>query len=121
EGSGKFNAMAIDLQGRIHLAYANVSANTAGLRYASWDGKAWHAEIVEGQAQNHGESVGYSVVIAADHEGNPHIAYMNESSPALKYAVRSKDHWEIQTVDRVTAVGYPDRNSIALDDEGRAY
>jgi hypothetical protein len=66
EGSGKFNAMAVDGQGRIHLAYANVSAGTAGMRYAAWNGKSWTLEVVEGTAENNGETVGYSVAIAID-------------------------------------------------------
>src|SRR5215831_11611043 len=38
-GSGKFNSMAADSKGRLHLAYANVGAGD--MRYALWDGKSW--------------------------------------------------------------------------------
>jgi len=121
EGSGKFNAMAIDMQGHVHLAYANVSATTAGMRYAYWDGTVWKPEIIDGQEQNNGESVGYSANIALDKDGDPHLTYMNESKPIVKYAVRKAGKWQIQVVDRISAAGYPDRNSIALDENGTPY
>jgi len=121
EGSGKFNAMAIDMHGHIHLAYANVSAMAAGMRYAFWDGAAWKAEVIDGQEQNNGESVGYSANIAVDNNGDPHVTYMNESKPMVKYAVRKEGKWQIQVVDRISAAGYPDRNSIALDENGMPY
>jgi hypothetical protein len=121
EGSGKFNAMDIDASGHIHLAYANVSANTAGLRYAFWNGEVWKAEIVDGLEQNKGESVGYSANVVVDKDGNPHIAYMNESTSQLKYAVRRNNMWQTQTVDQLAGVGYPDRNSIAIDEDGHVH
>ena len=46
--SGKFNSMAIDAQGHIHLAYANVNDMTAGARYAYWDGTSWKLDILDG-------------------------------------------------------------------------
>jgi hypothetical protein len=46
---------------------------------------------------------------------------MNESTSLVKYAVRRNGRWETQVVDRITKVAYPDRNSIALDREGRPY
>ena len=39
EGSGKVNNMAVDSQGRFHLAYANVASGE--MRYAYWNGKSW--------------------------------------------------------------------------------
>jgi len=105
EGSGKFNAMAIDLQGRTHLAYANVSAGTAGMRYAAGNDTSWQVEIIDGMEQNNGESVGYSANIVLDKDGDPHVTYMNESNPQVRYAVRKNGKWEIRIVDRVSAVG----------------
>lgn len=121
EGSGKFNSMAADANGNLHLAYANVSSNTAGLRYAFWDGKSWKAEVIEDGSRNNGHSVGYAVNIAVDPTGNPHIAYMDETTPTLKYAVRKKGVWSIEAVDRLEAVGYPDRNGIAFGPDGEPY
>jgi hypothetical protein len=121
EGSGKFNAMAIDPLGRMHISYANVAATTAGARYAYSNGDRWRTEVVEGLAENGGEMVGFSSCIALDKDGNPHISYANETNPMLKYAVRKDGRWQIQTVAPMARVGYPDRNTIALDENGRPY
>lgn len=118
--SGKFNALAIDSENHVHLAYANVNALTAGMRYGYWDGNSWHVEMIEGLEQNTGY-VGYSTNIVVDKDGNPHLTYSNYSNPAVKYAVRKNGVWTTQVIDRITAVGYPDRNSITMDDQGRVY
>jgi hypothetical protein len=120
-GSGKFNSMASDAKGHLHIAYANVSAGTAGMRYAYWDGTSWKREILEGVEQNNGDAVGFSANIAIDKDGNPHVTYMNETTPTLRYAVRKNGRWQIQNVDGLARVGYPDRNSITIDDQGRPY
>jgi hypothetical protein len=121
EGSGKFNAMAIDGQGRIHLAYANVGAGNAGMRYAYWADGEWHTEVVEGMQETQGHYVGYSTNIAVDKQGNPHLTYMDNSSAFVKYAVRNGGRWQIQAVDALVRTGYPDRNSIIVDEQGRPY
>jgi len=119
--SGKFNALAIDSQGHRHLAYANVNGETAGLRYAYSDGDSWKPEVVEGLPKSQSYE-GYSTCLTVDHDGNPHISYSQYSEPFLiKYAVRKGGHWNIETVDQVAGVGYPDRNAIALDDAGQPY
>ena len=120
-GSGKFNAMAGDAQGRLHLAYANVSAVTHGMRYGLWDGKTWNVEILEGEKENNGQGVGWSCNVVVDKNSNPHLTYVNQSARLLKYAVRKDGRWQMQVVDRMMGIGFPDRNSIALDEEGRPY
>src|SRR5262249_28528878 len=115
------NSIAVDSKGHLHLAYANVGASTEGLRYAFWDGAAWHNELVDGLEQNHGEAVGYSVFILVDRDGNPHITYSNEANPQVRYAVKKEGRWHLQIIDRLAAVGYPDRNSMTLDEAGRPY
>jgi hypothetical protein len=112
--SGKFNGIAIDSHGYIHVGYANVSAMTAGMRYGFWDGKSWKTEEIDGFKKNEGETVGYSACIALDKDDVPHVAYMNINHPALKYAVHENGVWHVETVDLITGVGYPDRNSIAI-------
>ena len=119
--SGKFNAMAIDAGGHLHLAYANVNAGTAGMRYGFWDGSSWHREEADGRDQNNLGYVGQAACIVLDRAGNPHLSYMNNSNLTVKYAVRMNNHWTSEVVDQLLAVGYPDRNSIALDEEERPY
>jgi hypothetical protein len=119
--SGKFNALAIDAQGHTHLAYANVNGMTAGMRYAFWDGTSWKPEILEGLPSLRAY-VGYSACIALDKDGDPHVSYSHYDAPFyVKYAVRKGGHWQIQVVDKLSGVGYPDRNSIFLDDAGQPY
>ncbi len=121
EGSGKFNAMAIDSRGHMHIAYANVAATTAGARYALWDGQRWTTEVLEGLSENRGQMVGYSSAIAIDKDEDPHVTYVNESDPMLKYAVRKNGKWQIEAVTKMLNVAYPDRNSIGLDDNNQPY
>jgi hypothetical protein len=120
-GSGKFNSMAAGPDGFPRIAYANVAAGTESIRYAAWNGTSWTPEIIEGLQQNNGEAVGYSAAIAVYKDGTPHIAYMNESLPQLRYAVRRNGKWQIKIVGRLAGIGYPDRNSIALDNDGNPY
>jgi hypothetical protein len=119
--SGKFNAMAIDSHGGLHVAYANVNPLTASMRYTMWDGATSKIEVLDGREPKDQKLVGLSTVIALDKDDNPHIAYMNYSSPGLKYAVRKNGRWEVQNIDRLADVGSPDRNSIAIDDQQRPY
>ncbi len=119
--SGKFNALAIDKQGHKHLVYANVNALTTSMRYAYWEGASWRLEIFDEPALNNGGYVGYAANLVLDKEGNPHTTYMNYSTPAVKYAVRKNGRWQIQTVERLAGVGYPDRNGITVTDMGDPY
>jgi hypothetical protein len=117
-GSGKFNSIALDSKGRPHIAYANVKAETSGLRYASWDGNAWKTEIVDGVA---GPTSVLSVSMVLDQNDNPHIAYTDSGRRSLKYATRSGGQWRIATLDSVLGPAYPDRDGITLDSEGNPY
>jgi hypothetical protein len=117
-GSGKFNSIAVDSKGHPMIAYANVKAESSGLRFASWDGNAWHTEILEGIG--HPQPM-QSVSLVVDKNDNPHITYSDVDRRLVKYATRQNGKWELQVVDRVSNVGYPDRNGIALDEEGNVY
>ena len=126
--SGKFNSLAIDSGDHIHVAYANVNAAEmgAGIRYAYWNGGTWAVEDVDDREKNFTPMMGYALVgysadLALDRDGNPHITYMNYSVPALKYAVRRSGQWNVQTVERLSGVGYLDRNAIVIDDNGNPY
>jgi hypothetical protein len=119
--SGKFNSMATDAQGNRYLAYANVSAITAGVRYAYLNGRVPTVEVVDDRSKNDTELVGHSLRMAVDKNGTPHLTYVNYSRPAVKYAVRKDGHWLVQTIEPLVGTAYPDRNSIAVDEQGRPY
>lgn len=117
-GSGKFNSMAIDSAGRLDLAYANVRAEHASLRFAQWDGKAWKTEKLEGITD---PLTVYSVAVTVDKNDNPHIAYSDVRDRLIKYATRKDGKWILEAIDSVKLVGYPDRNGITVDSEGNPY
>ncbi len=57
-GSGKFNSIATDSAGNLHVAYANVKSENAGLRYAHWNGQSWEVEVLEGSGNEYQISFG---------------------------------------------------------------
>ena len=118
-GSGKFNSMAADAKGGLHIGYGNVSAGD--MRYAYWNGSSWALEMVERHSTEAATFLGYSAAIAVDKAGVPHVAYSDPNNRIIKYGVRRDGRWQIQGVEKIHGVAYPDRNSIALDDEGRVY
>jgi hypothetical protein len=117
-GSGKFNSIAINSAGQPQIAYANVKAETSGLRYASWNGAAWKTEVLEGQS---GPTPIYSVAMVLDKKDTPHIAYTDVQKRLIKYATRQNGAWRIEILDSIRREAYPDRHGIALDDEGNPY
>ena len=118
-GSGKFNSIAIDSAGRPHIAYANVRAETAGLRYATWTGQSWNVEVLEG-GRGRARAI-YSVALVLDKNDVPHITYTEVATGRVKYATRRGGTWQIEVVDTLVKVSYPDRNGIALDAQGKPY
>jgi hypothetical protein len=118
QGSGKFNSIAEDSDGRPHVAYANVRSETASLRYGIWNGSAWQIEILEGADR---PSPMYSVSMVLEKGGIPHITYTDVARHLVKYASRKDGRWQLQVVGSLTQEGYPDRNGIALDGEGNPY
>lgn len=117
-GSGKFNFIAADNAGGLHLVYANVSAMHAGLRYATLEGGEWRPEILEGANQAVYDE---SVALAMDAHNNPHIVYTDIEKQVVKYATRVDGKWILETVDQLFRARYPDRNGIAVDSAGNPY
>jgi hypothetical protein len=118
-GSGKFNAMVPDSKGNPRIAYANVLYESASLRYAWWNGSEWIVEILEGKGVP-GTSI-YSVGMVLGADDTPHIAYTDVKNKTVKYATKRNGKWELEVVDLVAGVAYPDRNGIAVDEEGNVY
>jgi len=110
--------MVTDSAGHPQIAYGNVEYKNASLRYARWDGRSWHVEILEGEE---GPAMMYSVATVMGPGDIPHIVYNDVTRGLVKYATKKKGKWEIQIVDSVKKMGYPDRNGIALDPDGNPY
>jgi hypothetical protein len=117
-GSGKFNSLVTDSTGKVHVAYANVRAENAGLRYAVLKGKNWDVTVLEGVTAPHPV---FSVSLALDKNDVPHIVYTDLTDNTVKYATLKTGTWEIQPVDKLLEPAYPDRNGIAIDSEGNPY
>ena len=97
-GSGKFNAMAMGSNGSVHVAYANVRAESASLRYARWDGDSWRSQTLEGVER---PQDAHSVNIAIGKDGVPHITY-TLASRLIKYGTMRDGKWRLETVDTVS-------------------
>jgi hypothetical protein len=118
-GSGKFNSLSNNSGREPHLAYANVQAETAGLRYAHFNGSRWETELLEG-----GPGMPwplYSVAIAVDQHDIPHIAYTDPLNLVVKYATRRAGKWRFEVVDSIAGEYFPDRNGITVDEQGTPY
>jgi hypothetical protein len=118
-GSGKFNSIASDPNGNLHIGYANVKYEGASLRYARWNGKVWEPEIVEGVPGT--GYAAFSVFIALDKEDLPHLVYTDVPKQLVKYASRVDGKWKIEVVDSLQRNAYPDRNGLAFDKSGQPY
>ena len=118
-GSGKFNSIAADNSGTLHVAYGNVKYENASLRYATWNGRSWDVEILEGAGQP-GTSM-WSSTLLMDKLDRPHIAYTDVRNREVKYATKPGEAWSTEVVDSLVKEGYPDRNGIALDEAGNPY
>jgi hypothetical protein len=118
-GSGKFNSLANNSGREPHLAYANVQGETAGLRYAHFDGSQWETELLEGRPGMPWPL--HSVAIAVDQHDIPHIAYTDPLNMVVKYATRQAGKWRFEVVGSIAGEYFPDRNGITVDKEGTPY
>jgi hypothetical protein len=108
---GGHNALAVDAAGHPHIAYSDATQGT--VKYAWYDGTAWHIEAVDGTGAGHSADTS----LAVDGAGRPHIAYYDHNSGSLKYAYHDGSAWQIQMIDdSAYYVGL--YNAIALDGTG---
>jgi hypothetical protein len=113
-GTGKFNSLALDAQGRPFIAYTDI--HPGDLDYAYWSGKQWEFGIVDARSTNGNSYVGIGNSDAIDSKGNPHIAYYDTTKLLIKYAWRANGIWKTEVVDQMT--GSPeilDHLSLVLD------
>ena len=107
-------SFTLDDKDHPHIAYFEYYPDPdiyiSNLKYAFLDGAEWKIEIVD-------DNITYPeydyLSIAADSNGNPHIAYYDGGY--LKYASKNGSNWSIQAIDTVhTALQIPGI-SLALD------
>jgi len=113
---GRHNSLAIDSQGRPHIAYYD--GNLKALRYARWTGASWALELVDWT-----NDVGRFASLALDAGDRPRIAYLDYDNNDLRYAYSDGTQWYRETVDG----GSPNDDavgkyaSLALDSAGRPH
>ena len=118
-GSGKFNSIATDSLGRLHVAYCNVQYENAGLRYAFWDGTQWNRQILEG-AGGPG-TYRQAVSLVMDKHNVPHLAYLDVLNQIVKYATQVNGKWQLHSIDSLGSSAFLDRTGIALDERDTPY
>jgi subtilisin-like proprotein convertase family protein len=101
---GEYSSIALDASGNPRIAYYYyVDGNHGVLRYAYYDGQAWHVENVDGNSPGSvNDDVGRYTSIKIDAQGNPHISYYDVTNGDLMYAVWRSGTWQITTVDGTT-------------------
>lgn len=106
DGKVASTAIAVDAAGRAHIVFWDMASST--VRYALQSGGGWQVETVGGMTGNEQD---FSVSLALDSLGRPHIVYANSG---LQYAYRDGSGWHSELVDANT-INHP---SLALTTAG---
>lgn len=117
QDGGAFVSLAVDPQGRPHMAYNSAR----GLRYAYWSGRRWLIQTIDPVPTE------YFTAIQLDRSGNPRLTYFElPSSRAqkgalerLKYAHFDGSAWFTETIAEQPAKEPYD--SLAIDAAGDPY
>jgi hypothetical protein len=104
---GTNTSLALDSSDYPHISYCDIGSNN--LKYAYWNGSAWHIETVDSECRD--------TSLALDSSDRPCIAYYDDTNDNLKYAHWSGGSWHIETVDSEGYVGM--YASLALDSADR--
>lgn len=89
---GQYASLAIDAQNRPHIAY--FYADSAFLRYATWNGSTWEMENVDRNTGVGGVGL-YASLALGPLTQRPQIAYYDMADGALKWAhLNDLDQWE---------------------------
>lgn len=104
-GVGAYSAIAVDKQGRPHVAYYDIT--NQDLKYAFWDGDwegvgQWNISTVDAP----GDVGRYASLAVNPTDGTRHICYYDRTNGDLKYARWEADGpWQIQFIDGSVADG----------------
>ena len=111
DSSTTYTSLALDSAGNPHISCLAGSFSTYHLKYASWNGISWGAQVVDSAGW-----VGWATSLALDSAGNPRISYYDYDNKNLKYASKTGSVWDSQTVD--TSNVSESYTSLALDSAG---
>ncbi len=101
DGDG-FSDITLDQQGNPHVCFV-----FRVVKYASFDGKAWHVQPIATDAAR----ISFSCAVGIGPDGTPHVSWYRDQNADssyythLKYAVLENDIWVIRTVDFDTQTG----------------
>jgi hypothetical protein len=110
--AGTYSSLVLDADDHPHIA--SFDTTNDDIRYAYWDGAAWHSEVAAWDAaEDWPINPGPSLVLDAD--GNPHLAYTNHTKNWLAYGSRDAGGWHFE---HVTTTGAQNSLSLALGPDG---
>lgn len=130
EDVGWSSDIVLDSKGYPHVIYIGNSNREHVIKYIFWNGSEWKRSIVDKrfvygrQEKNYWtENPGLEISLALDALGKPHIAYFDQNSLELKYAMWNNSEWKIQPVEKFQIpedrrVGADVTPSLALDKSG---
>ena len=115
---GSDTSLAVDHQGRFHIAHFDSHEDNEDLRYSvGVPNGAWTTTVVDTSGDT-----GRNPSIAIDAAGDPHIVYRSWSGWKLKYATLnpSSPNWQVSTIENGGSAGKGtgESNSIVIDDGG---
>ncbi|MFA6296836.1 MAG: hypothetical protein WC663_05760 [Patescibacteria group bacterium] len=107
--TGADNAIAVDHNGFVHIAYFEVGTND--LKYITNESGSWAITTVDSAG-----NVGEGVSIAIDSNNKSHISYIDDTNSNLKYATNASGSWVATTVDNsgTITVGIFDINNTSI-------
>ena len=86
DGIGDYTSAALDVMGRTHVAYFDISRDA--LVYAFQTQSGWRTELVDNEGM-----VGWYASLVLDARGDAHVAYYDATKGVLKYARRTGGDW----------------------------
>lgn len=110
-------SLALDSSGLPHIVYVGDY-----VYYAWHNGLSWQTEVVDESPDPVYVFYQAPASIALDTTNTPHVAFLDATNRAIRYAYRSTDGWIISTVDEAApgqVIVY--ETSLALDSEDRPH
>ena len=113
--SGRNNAIALDSNGRPHVACDGKDGN---LYYYYLTETGWKDHIIDFMGYYAGTN---NIALTVDSQDVVHIVYIYRDTPEIRYARGNGDTWDIQTGLDILDVGSYFLPSMALDPDGNPH
>lgn len=113
-GSTRYASMALDAQGKAHIAYRD-DTSPGNLKYATNAAGSWTKQFVDSGGK------GQYASIAVDAASKAHISYYDDKYKLLKYATNASGGWVKTPVPWPPNKDYGLHTSLDLDSKGKAH